>query len=132
MQNLMLNFHITMLDPSLTSFVVHHSSTISIIGSMKLANTYSNFCTRQDPPHIMVMWRLHVLQLLAACAVAAAGGIICCAKRFFDTAAGMECSSKMLAVASFTASVLNVTTSCTYHSKLRHRPPAQDCTLLNL
>jgi len=78
---------------------------------------------------------LHVLQISAGCAVAAAGGITCCtsgkrAKKSFDTAAGIECSSKMLAVASFTASAFNVTTSCTHHCIFRHRPPGQDCMLL--
>ncbi len=67
---------------------------------------------------------LQLLQLLSACVITAAAGLAvsdCGNKlaRSFDTAAGIECSSKMLAVASCTTFAFIVTTSCSHSQNVQ-------------
>jgi len=68
-----------------------------------------------------------LLQLSPTCVTAAAGDRPCCISgervdRSFDTEAGIECSSRMLAVASFTVAAFNITTSCIHDHMFRQRP----------
>ena len=68
-----------------------------------------------------------LLQLSPTCVTASAGDRPCCISgervdRSFDTEAGIECSSRMLAVASFTVAAFNITTSCIHDHMFRHRP----------